>query len=139
MERLYYACMTVNSAVRDVPEKVRGELTARAASQALSMQELLRVALRPRLFLAGSIPANLGRRQYVRCYGTVGPRFRRHFQHTRGTSKSRQADPTRGMNIISQRCGSIHEMRTAEIDCEAPRHQRTHRAERLVYAWQQTV
>jgi antitoxin FitA len=37
--------MTVQITIRDVPEKVRDELAARAASQGRSMQEFLRVAL----------------------------------------------------------------------------------------------
>lgn len=37
--------MAVNITIRDVPEKVRDELAARAASQGWSMQEFLRVAL----------------------------------------------------------------------------------------------
>lgn len=37
--------MTVNITIRDVPEKVRDEIAARAASQGRSMQEFLRVAL----------------------------------------------------------------------------------------------
>lgn len=37
--------MAVNITIRDVPEKVRDELAARAASQGRSMQEFLQVAL----------------------------------------------------------------------------------------------
>ncbi|HEX4024444.1 MAG TPA: hypothetical protein VHX52_07035 [Steroidobacteraceae bacterium] len=37
--------MAVQITIRDVPEKVRDELAARAASQGRSMQEFLRVAL----------------------------------------------------------------------------------------------
>lgn len=41
----HYASMSVQITIRDVPEKVRDELAARAASQGRSMQEFLRVAL----------------------------------------------------------------------------------------------
>jgi plasmid stability protein len=37
--------MSVQITVRDVPEKVRHELAARAAAQGRSMQEFLRIAL----------------------------------------------------------------------------------------------
>ena len=37
--------MTVQITIREVPEKVRDELAARAASQGRSMQEFLRAAL----------------------------------------------------------------------------------------------
>jgi plasmid stability protein len=37
--------MSVQITIRDVPEKVRDELAARAASQGRSMQEFLRAAL----------------------------------------------------------------------------------------------
>jgi hypothetical protein len=37
--------MTIQINIRDVPEKVRDELAARAASQGMSMQEFLRVEL----------------------------------------------------------------------------------------------
>jgi antitoxin FitA len=37
--------MPVNITIRDVPEKVRDELAARAASQGRSMQEFLQVTL----------------------------------------------------------------------------------------------
>ena len=42
---MYYACMSVQITIRDVPEKIRDELAARAASQGKSMQEFLRAAL----------------------------------------------------------------------------------------------
>jgi antitoxin FitA len=47
-----YECMSVQITIRDVPEKVRDELAARAALQGKSMQEylsseLLRMASRP--------------------------------------------------------------------------------------------
>jgi plasmid stability protein len=41
----HYAGMTVNITIRDVPEKVRDELAARAASQGRSMQEFLQATL----------------------------------------------------------------------------------------------
>jgi plasmid stability protein len=41
----HYACMTVQITIRDVPEKVRDELAARAALQGRSMQEFLRSEL----------------------------------------------------------------------------------------------
>ena len=41
----HYACMSVQITIRDVPEKVRRELAARAAAQGRSMQEYLRIAL----------------------------------------------------------------------------------------------
>ncbi len=49
---MHYACMSVQITIRDVPEKVRDELAARAALQGKSMQEflsaeLLRIASRP--------------------------------------------------------------------------------------------
>jgi antitoxin FitA len=49
---MHYACMSVQITIRDVPEKVRDELAARAALQGKSMQEylsaeLLRLASRP--------------------------------------------------------------------------------------------
>ena len=37
-----YACMAVQITIRDVPDKVRDELAARAARQGKSMQEFLR-------------------------------------------------------------------------------------------------
>ncbi len=43
--RWHYAGMSVQITVRDVPEKVRHELAARAAAQGRSMQEFLRIAL----------------------------------------------------------------------------------------------
>ena len=42
---MHYACMSVQITIRDVPEKIRDELAARAASQGKSMQEFLRAAL----------------------------------------------------------------------------------------------
>lgn len=42
---MHYACMSVQITIRDVPESVRDELAARAASQGRSMQEFLRAAL----------------------------------------------------------------------------------------------
>lgn len=39
------ACMTIQITIRDVPERVRDELAARAASQGQSMQEFLRAEL----------------------------------------------------------------------------------------------
>ena len=41
----HYACMSVQITIRDVPEKVRDELAARAALQGRSMQEFLRSEL----------------------------------------------------------------------------------------------
>ncbi len=41
----HYASMSIQITIRDVPEKVRDELAARAASQGRSMQEFLRLAL----------------------------------------------------------------------------------------------
>ena len=41
----HYASMSVQITIRDVPEKVRHELAARAAAQGRSMQEYLRIAL----------------------------------------------------------------------------------------------
>jgi len=43
--RWHYASMSVQITIREVPEKVRDELAARAASQGRSMQEFLRAAL----------------------------------------------------------------------------------------------
>ena len=40
-----YAYMSVQITIRDVPERVRRELAARAAAQGRSMQEFLRIAL----------------------------------------------------------------------------------------------
>ena len=45
MQCWQYACMSVQITIRDVPEKVRLELAARAAAQGRSMQEFLRMAL----------------------------------------------------------------------------------------------
>ena len=42
----HYACMSVQITIRDVPEKVRDELAARAALQGKSMQEFLHAELR---------------------------------------------------------------------------------------------
>jgi antitoxin FitA len=42
---LHNASMNVQITIRDVPEKVRDELAARAAAQGRSMQEFLRAAL----------------------------------------------------------------------------------------------
>jgi plasmid stability protein len=39
------ACMAIQITIRDVPERVRDELAARAASQGQSMQEFLRAEL----------------------------------------------------------------------------------------------
>lgn len=52
MHRLQYDVMSVQITIRDVPEKVRDELAARAALQGKSMQEflsaeLMRLASRP--------------------------------------------------------------------------------------------
>jgi antitoxin FitA len=41
----HYASMAVQITIRDVPEKVRDELAARAALQGKSMQEYLRMEL----------------------------------------------------------------------------------------------
>ncbi|MHB8252737.1 MAG: FitA-like ribbon-helix-helix domain-containing protein [Acidiferrobacter sp.] len=41
----HYASMSVQITIRDVPEKVRRELAARAATQGRSMQEFLRIEL----------------------------------------------------------------------------------------------
>lgn len=43
--RWHYASMTIQITIRDVPEKVRDELAARAALQGKSMQEYLRAEL----------------------------------------------------------------------------------------------
>lgn len=45
-QRWHYACMSVQITIRDVPEKVRDELAARAALQGKSMQEFLHAELR---------------------------------------------------------------------------------------------
>jgi antitoxin FitA len=45
MQCLHYASMAVQITIRDVPEKVRDELAARAALQGKSMQEYLRMEL----------------------------------------------------------------------------------------------
>jgi len=42
---MHYESMAVQITIRDVPEGVRDELAARAASQGRSMQEFLRAAL----------------------------------------------------------------------------------------------
>ena len=42
---LAYACMSIQTTIRDVPEKVRDELTSRAALQGKSMLEYLRAEL----------------------------------------------------------------------------------------------
>lgn len=42
---MHYACMAIQITIRDVPEKVRDELAARAAVQGRSMQEYLRTEL----------------------------------------------------------------------------------------------
>lgn len=42
MHRLQNECMSIHITIRDVPERVRDELAARAASQGRSMQEYLR-------------------------------------------------------------------------------------------------
>jgi hypothetical protein len=42
----HYECMSVQITIRDVPEKVRDELAARAALQGKSMQEYLHTELR---------------------------------------------------------------------------------------------
>jgi hypothetical protein len=42
----HYASMSVQITIRDVPEKVRDELAARAALQGKSMQEFLHAELR---------------------------------------------------------------------------------------------
>lgn len=52
MQCMQNACMSVHITIRDVPEGVRDELAARAASQGSSMQEylrgeLMRLASRP--------------------------------------------------------------------------------------------
>lgn len=41
----HYDVMSIQITIRDVPERVRDELAARAASQGRSMQEFLRTAL----------------------------------------------------------------------------------------------
>ena len=46
MRCMHYAVMTVQITIRDVPEKVRDELAARAALQGKSMQEFLHAELR---------------------------------------------------------------------------------------------
>ncbi len=43
---MHYACMSVQITIRDVSEKVRDELAARAALQGKSMQEFLHAELR---------------------------------------------------------------------------------------------
>ena len=45
MKRWHYASMPIQITIRDVPEKVRDELAARAAVQGKSMQEYLRAEL----------------------------------------------------------------------------------------------
>jgi plasmid stability protein len=45
MHCCHYEGMSVQISIRDVPEKVRDELAARAALQGKSMQEFLRAAL----------------------------------------------------------------------------------------------
>jgi plasmid stability protein len=45
MQCWHYESMTVQITIRDVPEKVRDELAARAALQGRSMQEFLRAEL----------------------------------------------------------------------------------------------
>jgi antitoxin FitA len=45
MQCWHNASMSVQITIRDVPEKVRDELAARAAAQGRSMQEFLRAAL----------------------------------------------------------------------------------------------
>jgi plasmid stability protein len=45
MQCWHYASMAVQITIRDVPEKVRDELAARAALQGKSMQEYLRMEL----------------------------------------------------------------------------------------------
>jgi antitoxin FitA len=45
MQCWHNASMNVQITIRDVPEKVRDELAARAAAQGRSMQEFLRAAL----------------------------------------------------------------------------------------------
>jgi plasmid stability protein len=42
MQQWQYACMAIQITIRDVPEKVRDELAARAALLGKSMQEFLR-------------------------------------------------------------------------------------------------
>lgn len=42
MQCIQNECMSVQITIRDVPERVRDELAARAASQGSSMQEFLR-------------------------------------------------------------------------------------------------
>jgi hypothetical protein len=54
MQYCQYECVTVQITIRDVPEKVRDELAARAALRGKSMQEYLRnelerMAARPSL------------------------------------------------------------------------------------------
>jgi hypothetical protein len=44
-QRWHYASMSIQITIRDVPEKVRDELAARAALQGKSMQEYLRAEL----------------------------------------------------------------------------------------------
>jgi hypothetical protein len=46
MQRMHYAGMGIQITIRDVPEKVRDELAARAALQGQSMQEFLHAELR---------------------------------------------------------------------------------------------
>jgi len=45
MQCWHYASMSVQITIRDVPERVRDELAARAALQGRSMQEFLRTEL----------------------------------------------------------------------------------------------
>jgi plasmid stability protein len=45
LRRWHYAGMPIQITIRDVPEKVRDELAARAALQGRSMQEFLRAEL----------------------------------------------------------------------------------------------
>lgn len=59
MRCCHYASMAVQITIRDVPEKVRDELAARAALQGKSMQEYLRMELE-RMAARPSVEAWLG-------------------------------------------------------------------------------
>jgi hypothetical protein len=84
MQRMHYAGMTIQITIRDVSEKVRDELAARAALQGKSMQEYLRAELE-RLAARPSVDAWL-----------EGTRKRKRASQTRVSSaqilKTRDAD-----------------------------------------------
>jgi len=67
--------MSVQITIRDVPEKVRDELAARAALQGKSMQEYLHAELR-RMVARPSIDAWQCRRRFIRYRSSAGRRRR---------------------------------------------------------------